>query len=125
MADSLGFSVVEPCQAPEFESLCKMLPPAIRHSFQDQKEVLKAVIGLEIEAHDFTVSSPSESAMRGIDLEDCAPEAAPAPTPDTIEPDPPRVDTKLSSRTDWRRLAVAATVIRLATASIATHILTL
>jgi HD-like signal output (HDOD) protein len=54
MADSLGFSALKPCQAPEFSALCEMLPPATRQGFKSQATILKAVIDLGINAHDFT-----------------------------------------------------------------------
>ena len=88
MADSLGFSVVKPCQAPEFDSLCKMLPPAMRRSFQVQAAVLKAAIGLGIDAHDSTVYALPEPAVKGTELDECPPEVPPEPAPDAIEPEP-------------------------------------
>ena len=123
MADSMGFSVVKPCQAPEFDSLCKMLPPATRHSFQAQSEVLKAVIDLGINAHDFTVPNQPEPAVRGAELEERPPEVLPAPATDPKEPEPPMFASSPSTRTAWGQVAGAATVVLLVAFSIAIFIL--
>lgn len=123
MADSLGFSVVKPCQAPEFDHLCKQLPPATRRIFQAQAEVLRAVIDLGISTHDFTDSTPPEPAVRGVDPEELSSETPPEPTADPEDLQPPRFDRPPSTRIDWEKVAGAATVALLVAFSIAVSIL--
>jgi hypothetical protein len=124
MADSLGFSVVKPCQAPEFDSLCKMLPPAMRHSFQLQAEVLKAAVGMGIDAHDSTVYSPPKPAVKGIERDEFPPEVLPKPATDAIEPEPVIPGSSAPAQTGLRRFAVAAALVFLVAASIAAFVLT-
>ncbi len=123
MADSLGFSVVKPCEAPEFENLCKMLPPAARHGFQAQAEILKAVIGLGIDAHDFTVSSAPEPAATGFEFDEPLPEELSAPVTGPTELKPPLFARTLSTLAARGPIAVAAVLVFLVAVSFAIFIL--
>jgi hypothetical protein len=123
MADSLGFSVVKPCEATGFENLCKMLPPTTRQSFQAQAEILKAVIGLGIDAHDFTVSSAPETAVRGVEFDEPLPEELPAPVTGPGDLKPALFASTLSTQAAWRPIAVAAVVVLLVAISIAVFML--
>jgi hypothetical protein len=123
MADSLGFSVVKPCEAPEFEDLCRMLPPAARQSFQAQAEILKAVIGLGIDAHDFTVSSASEPAVKGFEFDEPLPEELSAPVTTPTQLKPPLLARTLSTLAARGPIAVAAMVVFLVAVSFTIFIL--
>jgi hypothetical protein len=119
MADSLGFSVIKPCQAPEFGSLCEMLPPAARRSFQNEAEALKALVDLGISAHNATVSSPPEPAVTGSSSTSPCPECCPAPDIDPVALNPPLAAGTPSTPTAWKPIAVAAMVVLLVAVSIA------
>jgi hypothetical protein len=119
MADSLGFSVIQRCQAPEFGSLCEMLPPAARHSFQNQAEALKALVDHGISAHDSPVSSPPEPAVPGLSSTSLCQEHCPEPVIDPGELKPPLDAGTPSTRTAWKPIAVAAMVVLLVAVSTA------
>jgi putative nucleotidyltransferase with HDIG domain len=114
MADSMGFSVIKPCQVSEFGGLCEMLPAAARQRFQDEAEALKAVIDLGISAHDSTVSSPPEPAVRGGDPDEPQPEVLPAPGAGSGDPEPAQPASTLSTQAAWKPTTVAAIVVVLA-----------
>jgi putative nucleotidyltransferase with HDIG domain len=119
MADSLGFSVIKPCQAPEFGSLCEMLPPAARRSLQDEAEALKSLVDLGVSAHNATVASPPEPAVTGLSSTSPSQECCPAPDIDPGALDPPPAAGTPSTPTAWKPIAVAAMVVLLVAVSIA------
>lgn len=117
MADSMGFSVVQPPQPPSFDNLCDLLPAPARKRFRSGAHTLKAVIFLTLDAHDFAGPGATEPSLNEVgaqqDHEAEENQAQSAPPADSA-PKLAMSASLPSKSTAWKPIVVAATVLAIA-----------